>query len=148
MADMKASMLITMASIVLTLTASRITQPGPQWPLLVLMLFCFITILLAAFAVMPKMPFRKGPPTPDHRASPGFNILFFGDYNGMSYQDFEKEMTPLLNEPHLGYEAQVREIYLLGIYLTGSKYRYLRLAYISFMVGLASSLVLVLISLL
>ena len=144
MADMKASMLITMASIILTLTASRVTQIVSPWPFRVLMASCFVTILLAAYAVMPKMPFRKGPPSAALRASPRFNVLFFGDYSGMSYAEFEAQMTPLLNDPSAGYEAQVREIYLLGVYLTENKYRFLRLAYLSFMAGLATSLILVL----
>jgi hypothetical protein len=146
MADVKASMLITMASIVLTLAASNTIHVGPQWPLLVLMGFCLTTILLAAFAAMPKVRFRKRPPTPEERADAHFNVLFFGDFNGLSYEEFEAEMVPVLNDPSLCYEAQVREIYSLGVYLAKRKYRFLRLAYMAFMAGIVASAIMLVVA--
>jgi len=45
----------------------------------------------------------------------------------------------VLNDPSLTYEAEVREIYTLGLFLAYKKYRYLRLAYTTFIVGLFAS---------
>ena len=56
MADLKANMLLTMASIVVTLAAPQAMKAGSQLPLLVLIGFSLLTILLAAYAVMPKVP--------------------------------------------------------------------------------------------
>ena len=45
----------------------------------------------------------------------------------------------VMNDPDLTYEVQVREIYTLGQFLAAKKYRYLRLAYFAFIVGLFTS---------
>lgn len=65
MADLKANMLLTMASIVVTLAAPQVMKAGSQLPLIVLIGFSLMTILLAAYAVMPNLPF-----TGRHRVGP------------------------------------------------------------------------------
>ena len=144
MADLKANMLLTMASIVVTLAAPQAMKAGSQLPLLVLIGFSLLTILLAAYAVMPKVPFRPGANHPPvNLQDPRFNLLFFGDFTSLTYAQFETEMERVMNDPSLTYEAQVREIYTLGCYLAHKKYRYLRLAYTTFIVGLFTSVTLV-----
>ena len=44
-----------------------------------------------------------------------------------------------MNDPSLTYQIQLREIYSLGSFLAQKKYRYLRLAYTAFIVGLFAS---------
>ena len=140
MADLKANMLLTMASIVVTLAAPQAMKAGSQLPLLVLIGFSLLTILLAAYAVMPKVPFLRGrgQPPPDVE-SPMFNLLFFGDFTALDYPAFEAEMERVMNDHSLTYQAQVREIYTLGVFLAQKKYRYLRLAYVAFIFGLFAS---------
>jgi hypothetical protein len=143
MADLKANMLLTMASIVVTLAAPQVMKAGSQLPLLMLIGFSLMTILLAAYAVMPKLPFTGHRSALSQVQSPQFNLLFFGDFTGLTYQQFEAEMEKVMNEPSAVYQAQVREIYTLGVFLAEKKYRYLRLAYTTFIIGLfASSLTL------
>jgi hypothetical protein len=139
MADLKANMLLTMASIVVTLAAPQVMKAGSQLPLVVLIAFSLLTILLAAYAVMPKLPFTGREATPTDVQSPQFNLLFFGDFTGMTYAQFETEMERVMNDPSLVYQAQVREIYTLGVFLAQKKYRYLRLAYTTFILGLFAS---------
>ena len=57
----------------------------------------------------------------------------------MDYPHFVAEMETALNEPSRVYELQVREIYILGNFLAHTKYRYLRLAYVTFIGGLLAS---------
>jgi hypothetical protein len=57
----------------------------------------------------------------------------------LSYEQFEAEMERVLNDPSQVYQVQVREIYTLGVFLAQKKYRFLRLAYTSFIVGLFAS---------
>lgn len=143
MADVKANMLITMSSIVVTLAAPRVMTDGVlQWPLVMLIIFSLITIVLAAYAVMPKLPFlnRGKRSIPDAQSS-HFNLLFFGDFSKMDYAQFSAEMETVLNEPSRVYELQVREIYILGTFLAHTKYRYLRLAYMTFICGLLASVI-------
>jgi len=136
MADLKANMLLTMASIVVTLAAPQTLNAASRFPLYVLIGFCVITILLAAYAVMPKLPIIHGHASEREQHSRFFNLLFFGDFIGMTYEEFSAEMERMMNDPSLAYEAQVREIYTLGLFLANKKYRYLRLAYLSFITGI------------
>ncbi|MFC1516176.1 Pycsar system effector family protein [Thermodesulfobacteriota bacterium] len=139
MADVKASMLLTIASVIITLTVGSIMKPGLMWPAMVLIFFCLVTIVLAAYAVMPKMPFRvKAGPSPD-LGSPFFNLLFFGDFVRMEYDEFEAAMEETLNDHSRSYRAMVKELYTLGMFLATKKYRLIRLAYISFIAGLIAS---------
>ncbi|MBL9215957.1 MAG: hypothetical protein JNG83_10820 [Opitutaceae bacterium] len=141
MADLKANMLLTMASIVVTLAAPQAMKAGSQWSLLVLIGFSLITIVLAAYAVMPKVPFTPAADAPPDVDRPGFNLLFFGDFIGLGYERYEAEMERVLNDPSRVYEVQVREIYTLGVFLASKKYRFLRLAYTTFIFGLCASFV-------
>ncbi|SDR93830.1 Pycsar system effector family protein [Opitutus sp. GAS368] len=141
MADLKANMLLTMASIVVTLAAPQAMKAGSQAPLLVLIGFSLLTILLAAYAVMPKLPFSgRHAAVPDVQ-SPQFNLLFFGDFIGLTYEQFEEEMEQVMNDPSRVFQVQVREIYTLGVFLAQKKYRYLRLAYMTFILGLFASFI-------
>lgn len=141
MADLKANMLLTMASIVVTLAAPHAMKAGSQLPLLVLIGFSLMTILLAAYAVMPKLPLTWHRVTQPEMQNPQFNLLFFGDFTSLTYAQFEAEMERVMNDPSLVYQAQLREIYTLGMFLAQKKYRYLRLAYTTFIIGLFASFI-------
>jgi Family of unknown function (DUF5706) len=141
MADLKANMLLTMSSIVVTLSAPRVMLNGNlQWPLVMLIVFSLITILLAAYSVMPKLPFwpHGKRPMPDVK-NHGFNLLFFGDFTAMDYPHYLAAMEAAMTEPAKVYELQIRDIYLLGSFLGHVKYRYLRLAYTTFISGLLAA---------
>lgn len=147
MADMKANMLLTMSAVVITLATPQVFKPHFQWPFLVLIIFSLVTVGLAAYAVMPKLPWTQKHQSPANVQSPQFNLLFFGDFTRLQYPEFETAMEEMLNDHNRVYEAQVRELYLLGTFLATKKYRLLRLAYVSFIVGLFASFVLLLVSL-
>ena len=139
MADTKASMLITISSVVMTLAVPQMKDPNFRVPLLALALGCLSTIVLAIYTAMPKLPSRKpSKGSPDVR-NPAFNLLFFGDFTRLEYSEFEAAMEEVMNNPDLVYEAQVRELYTLGLFLAKRKYRTLRWAYLSFLTGLVVS---------
>jgi hypothetical protein len=130
-----------MASIVVTLAAPQAMKTGSQLPLLVLIGFSLMTILLAAYAVMPKLRLTSRDRTMPDLSSPQFNLLFFGDFTSLSYEQFETEMERVMNDPSHVFQVQVREIYTLGVFLARKKYRYLRLAYTTFIIGLFMSFI-------
>ena len=136
MADTKANILLSVASVIVALSFGKLDDPlfGP--PAMVLIGFSLVTIILAVYAVMPKLP----PQTPsDAKAclkDPQFNLLFFGDFIRLDYKNFQDAMETVLNDTSLTYEVQVREVYNLGKFLAAKKYRYVGLAYVSFMAGL------------
>lgn len=139
MADVKANMLLTMASVVITLCLPHLTRPELRWPLVVLMGFSLLTIILATYATMPKQSLGFKPDIPTDVNSPRFNLLFFGDFVRLTYEDYLEAMEEMLNDPGSAYEAQVRELYNLGVFLAKKKYRYVRLAYLAFLSGLVLS---------
>jgi hypothetical protein len=139
MADAKANALMTMSSVITTFSASFVMRENFQAAVIVLISFCLLTILLATFAVMPSTPIRIKRGEAPAKLGPGANLLFFGTFVGMHYEQFVDEMEVVMNDPSKTYEAQVKEIYLLGCFLAAKKYRLLRLAYLSFLVGLFAS---------
>ncbi|HEY5042874.1 MAG TPA: Pycsar system effector family protein [Verrucomicrobiae bacterium] len=140
MADMKANMLLTMSSVVMTLSLPQLLKDSHLWPLIVLIAFCLLTIGLATYAVMPKIPVRIENAPFDINGL-NFNLLFFGDFTRLTQTQFESAMEETMNDPSRTYGTQVRELYLLGTFLAKKKYRYLRLAYISFITGLTLSFI-------
>ena len=137
MGDLKASMLLTTAAVVVPLVLRFAEDPHFRAAALVMIGFALATIFLAAYAVMPKVGGRR--PDPD---DPSFNLLFFGDFVTLDYEDFARRMEETLNDTSLAYEVQVREVYRLGLYLARRKYRFLRLAYRCFLAGVLASSVL------
>ncbi len=139
MADSKANMLLTTASVLITLSAPRLIEPHFRIPAGILILFCLITVILATYAVMPKYTNSALKDMKPDIHNPKFNLLFFGDFIRLSYQEYADAMEELLNDHSLTYEAQVKELYNLGQFLGVKKYKYLRLAYLSFIIGFLSS---------
>lgn len=141
MADVKANMLLTMSSLVVTFSLRYLEDPYLRWPVVVLTIFCLITIFNAAYAVMPKVNFKFRPDLEKLDC----NILFFGSFMNLDYDEFAQAMEQVLSDPSKAYEAQVREIYDLGVFLGRNKYLYIRRAYVSFLTGLAAAGVVLLI---
>jgi hypothetical protein len=139
MADVKANMLLTMSTVVLTLCLPQVLNHDHLWPLYILISSCLLTICLATYTVMPKLP-PVGLPPPDIK-DPSFNLLFFGDFTRLSQAQFESAMEELMNDSSRAYATQVREIYLLGTFLAKKKYRFLRLGYLAFITGLFAAFI-------
>ena len=140
MADLKANGLMTIAAIMLTFSAPFIVREQFRLAVIALMISSpLLTIVLATFAVMPGTPLRiKKTTLPDVR-HPKFNLLFFGSFVAMEYEQFAAAMEEVMNDPSKNYETQVREIYTLGVFLATKKYRFLRFAYLTFVIGLFAS---------
>lgn len=139
MADAKANMMLTVASVVITLSIRYLTEPHFRWAAATMIAFCALTILLSAYAAMPKRPILhlgETRPNPHH---PHFNLMFFGDFSRLTQDEFEKAMEDVMNDPSKTYEVQVREIYLLGCFLEKQKFRFVRLAYLAFIAGMLIS---------
>lgn len=139
MADFKANMLMTVATLLLTGASQYISDPIYGWPATLLCLFCVLTLLLAIYAVMPKIWPNTAKATREESRGPMFNLLFFGDFTRMQQADFESEFERMINDKDLVHHAVARELYTMGQYLQKKKYRYLRLSYMSFALGIISS---------
>lgn len=135
MADVKANIMLTLASLVITFSIRYLTDPVLRWPVLTLIVFCLITILMAAYAVMPKRV-NKIPLDVQH---PQGNMLYFGNFANWTYGEFAEAMESVLLDVSRLYEVQVREIYELGVFLEQKKYRFIRYAYAAFISGLIAA---------
>ena len=142
MADMKANMMLTVAALLIPLSIRFLDDPRLQPAALTMIGFCILTVLLAAYAAMPKKLGKKGTSKTIDPEDPYFNLLFFGSFTQMDYYDFENAMEKLMNDHEEAYKTQIKEIYLMGQYLAQEKYRFVRLAYISFITGMIISSVL------
>ena len=136
MADLKANALMTIAAVMLTFSAPFLAKEPFTYAVVALMIFCLVTIVLATFAVMPGTPLRIKKREPADIHHPNFNLLFFGSFVRMQYEQFEEAMEEIMNDPSKTYQMQVREIYTLGMFLAAKKYRFLRFAYVAFVTGL------------
>ncbi len=146
MADSKANMLLTISSVVITLTVPHIMKPGLKFGAMVLIAFCLLTIILSTYAVMPKLPLRTSTKPEVDLNNPRFNLLFFGDFIKMSYNEFENAIEDALNDSSKTYQVMAKEIYTLGHFLAAKKYRYIRLAYSSLIIGIFASVIVTLIT--
>ena len=139
MADMKANMILTLASLMIPLSIRYLDVPRVQWAAVTMIGFCVLTVILSAYAAMPKVSLRLGKRILPNIDNPMFNILFFGSFIDMDYDRFKGAMENIMNDHSMAYEVQLREVYTMGQYLSRQKYRFIMLAYISFITGVVLS---------
>jgi len=139
MADSKANMIMTVASILVPLSIRYLQTPQFQPAAYIMIGFCILTVVLSAFAALPNIKNNRQPGNLSAAQNPSFNLLFFGSFSKMDYPEFKDAMTEVMNNHNQAYEIQIREIYLMGRYLARSKYRFVRLAYLSFITGITIS---------
>lgn len=140
MADSKANMLLTVATVVITLSVPQLVNPKLRWGMLVLIVFSFITIVLSTYAVMPKLPLMYKPDHKPNMQSPYFNLLFFGSFVCLSPDEYMDAMEEVMNDPSMSYQTMVKEVYTLGVFLATKKYRFIRLSYLAFILGIFASM--------
>ena len=126
LADTKASLIITISSIVLTIALSRAGDPSLRAALLTLAVACLLALLLAIFAVLPTFA---------PRGHGSRNLLFFGHFGPLTEDEFLSEMERVMRSDALLYETALRDIYSLGTYLYRKKFRYLRYSYVALLTG-------------
>ena len=135
MADVKASMMLTLSSLIITFSIGYLADPLLRWSVVVLIFFCLLTILAAAYAVMPKLSMGNNPdPT-----KLDTNFLFFGNFINYDYDTYLAIMEKIIEDEYLVYEMQIREIYEQGLYLGRKKYLFIRYAFLFFITGLLGS---------
>jgi hypothetical protein len=137
LADHKASMIITVCSIIIGLVVKYLVDPELQYGAMALAITCLFTILLAVYSTLPKYEGKREGAL--KAKNPGFNVIFFGDFTHLEYPDFERELEKVINDRDLVYESLAKDVYFLGRVLHDKKYRFIRYAYLTFMIGLVIS---------
>ncbi|MDH3452734.1 MAG: DUF5706 domain-containing protein [Gammaproteobacteria bacterium] len=129
MADQKANFLIAASFVMLTVMFTQF-QSGSA-PLTLITLAAF-TLPAAIFAVVTVFPRSDSGVT-------GFNPLFFGTFARMTPEGFMEEMRGIMTSDEQVYRAMAIDIYQMGVLLHRKKYRYLRLSYRIFLLGLVAT---------
>jgi Family of unknown function (DUF5706) len=130
MADQKANMLIGATFVVLTLAIGQSRTTSFSLPLLILAVSAFMSAALATMAVMPAT-------VPERSA--GGNWLFFGTFAQAEEAEFQDKIMATLEAPEDVFKAMLHDIYQMGCILRIKKYRFLGLAYRSFLLGLIAT---------
>ena len=143
LADSKISMLIAanggIISVVITLVAKTATVSWHFAPVLVLLAGCLVSLVFTVMAARPRIH-RSHVEVDDIRNNTG-NLLFFAQFTSMSLGQFQESVHLLMKEPELLYDHLTRQLYHMGESLN-RKYRYLQIAYSSFLAGLGLATVL------
>ena len=141
MADNKAHIMITTTSIIISVLLSLLLRklednPYLTLPTILLLVVCVITMVFSILATRPSLP--DGLFTPDDIKEKKVNLLFFGNFYRMQYEEYKKGMEEVMNDREFLYGSLTRDLYSQGIVL-GRKYRLLRIAYSVFMFGIVAS---------
>ena len=142
-ADQKASMMIQVNSIIITLLLGALVPKLDNNPHLLIPTFFLLiinlgSIIFSALATRPNI--TKGVFTEESIKAKNTNLLFFGNFYKMSRDDYKWGMREMMDDGEYLYSSLIDDIYFLGVVL-GKKYRYLRASYTVFMFGIIISVV-------
>src|SRR5688500_3246930 len=143
MVDSKASILITINSIILSLIVSVLIRKLEENSYLLIPTILLITVCLATmvFSILASRPnVSSGKFTREDIKNKRTNLLFFGNFHAMNVEDYEWGMKEMRKNAAYLYGSMIKDIYYLGKVL-GRKYHYLRIAYSIFMFGFVVAIV-------
>ena len=149
-ADNKANIMISVNTLLITILVTAAFQRVEEYPNLAipigaLILVSLATIVISILATRPNI--SKGTFTKDDIEKKRTNLLFFGNFHGMSLDDYEWGVREMMKDAEYLYGTLTKDIYYLGKVL-GKKYRLLRLAYNTFMIGFVVCILLFLLTML
>ncbi len=128
-ADLKANIVITTSSLVLTVVATRWGEHSLRPGLAAVAIGTLLSLLSAITVVVPKFRLpRKSEVRIDFEMHE--NPLFFGHFASMSRSRFIETIAKIAADDSVMYEAQAADIHDQGRYLVEKKYRHLRAAYV------------------
>ena len=143
MADNKANIMISINAIIISIIVSAMVPKLDKntfliIPTFVLLATCLLTIIFATLSTRPKV--TGGTFTKDDLKHRRVNLLFFGNFFKMKFEEFNHGMKELMEDREFLYGSMTKDIYYLGQVL-GRKYKLVRISYNVFMIGLVMSLV-------
>jgi HD superfamily phosphodiesterase len=149
-ADKKSNILISVnaiiISIIITMLAKNIGVDSQGiLPVLVLLIICLITIIIAIMSTRPILINTKF--TKEDIKKKNVDLIFFGNFIKMGYDDYLKALKDLMKDDDYLYSTMVKNQYTLGKILS-QKFRLVKLAYNVFMVGLILTVIIFVVNLL
>ncbi|MCQ9633935.1 DUF5706 domain-containing protein [Chryseobacterium sp. WG23] len=149
MADKKAQILITVNSIILSIIFSQLIRKLDESSYLTIPTYMILavnifTIFFSLLATRPNL--SSGKFTQKDLEEKKVNLIFFGNYYNMPFDNYHKAMISVMEDDHYLYQTLIKDIYIQGIVLS-KKYRRLRISYNVFMFGILTSAISFIISL-
>ncbi len=142
-ADSKANILLSVNAIIISVCLSvlvpKLDTPKNSHliiPSFILLLSAVLTIIFAILSTKPNV--TKARFTMQDVADRKVNLLFFGNFNRMIFDDYHSAMNILIKDRDYIYDSMVKDLYYLGKVLD-RKYRLLSITYKIFMAGIIIS---------
>ncbi|RKS50625.1 putative metal-dependent HD superfamily phosphohydrolase [Gillisia mitskevichiae] len=142
-ADTKANILLSVNAIIISLALANIipkldavSNKHLLIPTLILVIFSVASIILSIMSTKPNV--TTGEFTREQVESRDVNLLFFGNFHKMPFEQFKWGINEILKDKDYVYESLMLDLFLLGKVLH-RKYMLLRLTYTVFMVGIIAS---------
>lgn len=141
-ADTKANILLTVNALIISLALANIlpeletTNQFLLIPTLILVCFSVASIILAIMATRPNV--TSGEFTKEQVKKRNVNVLFFGNFHKMPFDQFNWAIDEIIYDQDYIYEALTRDLHSLGIVMN-RKYMLLRWTYTVFMIGIIAS---------
>ncbi|MCG9970067.1 Pycsar system effector family protein [Christiangramia crocea] len=149
-ADTKANILLSVNAIIISLAIADMipkleaaSNKHLLIPTLILILFSVASIILSIMSTRPNV--TSGEFTREQVKNREVNLLFFGNYHKMPFDQFKWAMNELIKDKDYVYEMLTLDLHLLGKVLH-RKYMLLRLTYTVFMSGIVISVLAYIIS--
>jgi hypothetical protein len=141
LADQKAGILISINGLIISVLIAVLTPRFGSWswaltPGLVLVGGCLASLTFAILGSRPRVD--RTPVTLDDIRNNQGNLLFFGHFTSMPLEDFQAAVRALGKDRKLLHDSLTRQLYSMGASLL-RKYRYLQLAYTTFLVGIGAA---------
>ncbi|HTQ63700.1 MAG TPA: Pycsar system effector family protein [Puia sp.] len=146
MADNKAHIMISVNSIIISVAIALVVRKLEDnkslvsliVPTLILLAVNVVTIIYAVLATRPRIP--NGLFSKKELEEKTVNLLFFGSFYRMNFEDYEAGMRQMMNDSEFLYGSLIRDIYSQGKVL-GRKYNLLHKSYNVFMYGIAITVI-------
>ncbi len=137
-ADNKSNILISVnaiiISIIITMLAGNIGNMSQDiFPILVFLLICLVTIIIAIMSTRPNLVNNKF--TREDIKNKSVDLTFFGNFIKMNYDDYLKAVKDMMTDDEHLYSTLLKNQYELGKILA-KKFRLVKLAYNVFMIGI------------
>ena len=130
-ADLKASIVLTVSTVVLSISFSRAEPRTSTW---VLGAGLFLALVAAILAVLPSV--RSKPAREED-----VDLLFFAQFSRLPKERYVEAMGTVMETDKAVYATLIGNIHNQAVYLMQHKYRYLRLSYMALLLAAAAAAV-------
>lgn len=137
-ADNKSNILISVnaiiISIIITMLAGNIgTLSNDIIPIIIFLVVCLITIIIAILSTRPNIVTRKF--NQEDLKNKKVDLIFFGNFIKLDYDEYEDAIKEMMKDDDHLYSTLLKNQYELGKILS-KKFRLVRAAYNVFMIGI------------